>query len=62
MPIVIVFFSPSLDSQDGELDAILKELCALGSQLDKDIKEEQHSSRSSTTTGTTQPAPGIHNA
>lgn len=27
-----------LDSQDGELDAILKELCALGSQLEQEIK------------------------
>ena len=28
------------DSQDGELDAILKELCALGSQFDQELKDD----------------------
>lgn len=37
---LFLFSSRLVDSQDGELDAILKELCALGSQFEQELKDE----------------------
>jgi hypothetical protein len=55
-----VFCCGKLDSQDGELDAILKELCALGSQFDQELKDEP-STRASTVTSTASLAAPLGN-
>jgi len=61
LPLLLpVFCCGKLDSQDGELDAILKELCALGSQFDQELKDEP-STRASTVTSTASLAAPLGN-
>lgn len=58
---LMMSFLSMLDSQDGELDAILKELNALGSQFEQELKTEDAVRPTGGTTTTNRPPPCLLN-